>query len=87
MVPTHFHVWQPVWGGRGHQMLAVKLTKAALKRQAQRGSKRIVRRWWKTRGAANAALKQARGENTAGCHVMQCAMGDDCPERMAVLEN
>ena len=64
-------------------MFSVKLPRAEIERQRKRGSRRVVRRWWKTRAAAAKALKSAGKTG----HVHECDMGDECPERMAVLSN
>ena len=65
-------------------MVSVPLTKAEVKRQQARGSKRTVRRWFRTRQAAHLALRYSCPE---GGHVRACDLGDDCPERAHILAN
>ena len=60
---------------------AVKLPATEIKRQ--RGSSRNVRRWWRTRQAARRTM-EAAGRRV---HVLQCDLGDQCPERAHVLSN
>ena len=82
-IPRHYHAYTSCWLGRGWRMLSVKLSKAEIRRQQERGRKVVTRRWWKTRQAADAALRKS-GETG---FVRECDHGDDCPERMAVLSN
>ncbi len=43
----------------GTRMFSAKLPQAAIQRKRERGSKRVVRRWWRTRQAAAKALNAA----------------------------
>lgn len=63
-------------------MLSVKLPRAAIRRERQRGSNRVVRRWWNSQPAAYLALKASGVEHG---HVRQCDMGDQCPEHAHVV--
>ena len=83
--PKHYHAWKPALGGRGAVMVSALLTKAEIERQHQRGSRRIVRRWWRTQQAAHRALVKEVGEGIG--HVQACDLGDDCPERAHILAN
>ena len=82
--PPHYHVWLPAHGGRGLVMLAAKLTGAEIRRQRQRGSKRTVRRWWRTRGGARRAMLSAGAERAL---IRECHLGAECPEAAHVLAN
>ena len=82
--PKHYHAWKPSLGGRGQVMVAAPLAKAELKRQQARGSKRLVRRWFRTRQAAHLAL---RGAVDQGDHVRECGLGVNRPERAHILSN
>ena len=79
----HYHVWVPCHGGRGLKMLAVKLTGAAIRRERIRGSRRVVRRWWRSRQAADKALRQS-GEQDG--FVRECSL-EQCPEHAHVVSN
>ena len=84
----HYHVWIPAMNGRGMMMLAQRLTKAEVKRQQQRGSRRTVRRWWKSRTGARRALETAmRERGIQGGHVLECDLGDQCPEHAHIMAN
>ena len=65
-------------------MVSSPLTKAEVKRQEARGSKRLVRRWFRTRQAAHLALRQAVDQSG---HVRECDLGDNCPERPHIIAN
>ena len=81
--PAHYHVWTAGLGGRGLMMMAAKLPATEIKRQRLRGSRRTVRRWWRTRQAARRAMEAAGRRG----HVLQCDLGEACPERAHVLSN
>ena len=83
--PKHYHAWKPALGGRGAVMVSALLTKAEIERQRQRGSHRLVRRWWRTRQAARLALLK---EVPSGAgYVRACDLGEDCPEKAHILAN
>ena len=84
-IPKHYHAWKPALGGRGAVMVSALLTKAEIERQRQRGSLRIVRRWWKSRQAADQALRKAHPDGAG--YVRACDLGDECPERAHILAN
>lgn len=79
----HYHAWVPIYGGRGLAMLAAKLGAAGVKRELERGSKRKVRRWWRSQQAAHKALR-ASGKDG---FVRECHLGADCPELAHVVSN
>ena len=81
--PKHYHAWVPGFGNRGLVMFSAKLTPAEIRRQRERGSRRTVRRWWRSRQAARKALTTAG--RTGFVH--ECDLGERCPERMHVLSN
>ena len=84
----HYHVWIPALNNKGMMMLAAKLTKAEIKRQQVRGSRRTVRRWWKSRTGARRALETAmRERNVRSGHVLECSLGAECPEHAHVNAN
>ena len=84
----HYHVWIPALHGRGMVMLSQRLTKAEIKRQQQRQSRRTVRRFWKSRTGARKALEVAmRERNVRSGHVLECHLGDQCPEHAHVNAN
>ena len=79
----HYHVWVRAFGGKGLTMLAAKLGAPEIRRQRERGARRLVKRWWRTRQAADKALR------ASGKHgfVRQCDMGHQCPEYAHVVSN
>ena len=66
-------------------MVSALLTKAEIYRQLQRGSKRIVRRWWRSRQAAMYALRKEVPDGTGYVHA--CHLGEACPEKAHILAN
>lgn len=58
-VPRHYHVWVPALNGKGMVMLSAKMPSTEIARQRERGSRRVVRHWWKSRTGARKALESA----------------------------
>ena len=83
-VPVHYHVWVPAHDGLGLVMFSARLTGEGIKRERLRGSKRTVRRWWRSRQAAYKAVSKSGHQRH---HVRKCDLGDDCPEKAHVLSN
>jgi len=64
-------------------MLSVRLPQAQIRRQRIRQSRRVVRRWWKSRQAADRALRQSGKDG----FVRECSLGAECPEHSHVVSN
>ena len=64
-------------------MLSAKMPKAQIARERTRGSRRVVRRWWRTRQACDKALRQSGKDG----FVRECDLGAKCPEHAHVVSN
>ena len=60
-------------------MLSAKMPATEIDRQRDRGSRRVVRRWWKSRTGARKAL-EAAGRHGHVLEFLECSLGSECPE-------
>lgn len=84
----HYHVWIHKLDNHALMMLAMTLPKTEIKRQRERGTRRLVRRWWKTRSSARQALESAKAAGRCkGGFIHECELEHECPEWEHVISN